>query len=334
MSALPLREGSEGSAVRDLRARLAALGFDCDGISDLPASFGPATAAALSAFQEQVGLEIDGVCGETTWAVLVESGYRLGDRQLYHRSPMMRGDDVADLQSRLGALGFDAGRADGIFGPNTATALVDFQRNVGLTGDAICGPDSVAAMHRLGPQRTAALPVEKVRERELRRRSTPGVAQRRIAVGHHGGLGALAHALHRVLRDAGAEILELHHPDGSFQAQAANRFDAEAFVVLRTGPSPANRAAYFKGRNFTSEPGLQLAQLAVEAVAPLLGVPGSTLGMRIPLLRETRMPTIMAELGPAREIVRQNQRIAEALMDALTTWTADPLIAHDAPQVV
>jgi N-acetylmuramoyl-L-alanine amidase len=332
MSDLPLRQGSEGEAVRDLQVRLAALGFDCDGIRDAPGCFGPATAAAVASFQENVGLDIDGVCGATTWAVLVEAGYRLGDRQLYHRAPMMRGDDIADLQSRLGALGFDPGRADGIFGPATAAAVADFQRNVGLTADGICGPESVAALQRLGAQRTAALPVAHVRERELRRGAAPGVAHRRIAVGHHGGLGALTHAVHRALRDAGAEVLELHHPDGSFQARAANRFEAEAFIAMRTSLGPRNRAAYFKGRNFTSDPGLQLAELVVESVAPILHQPGSTLGMRLPVLRETRMPTILAELGPAGELVRENQRIAEAIVGALTAWTADPLASRTVHQ--
>ena len=45
---------------------------------------------------------------------------------------MLRGDDVLDLQHQLNALGFDAGRDDGIFGPHTADALREFQRNVGV----------------------------------------------------------------------------------------------------------------------------------------------------------------------------------------------------------
>ena len=36
---------------------------------------------------------------------------------------MLRGDDVSELQRRLNALGFDAGREDGILGPETEAAL-------------------------------------------------------------------------------------------------------------------------------------------------------------------------------------------------------------------
>ena len=62
---------------------------------------------------------------------------------------MMRGDDVADLQLRLGALGFDAGRVDGILGPVTQTAIGEFQRNAGLVTDQVCGPETVEALVRL-----------------------------------------------------------------------------------------------------------------------------------------------------------------------------------------
>ena len=92
----------------------------------------PARAAAVEAFQHRRGLRVDGVCGAQTWWALVEAGFRLGDRFLYHRQPMMRGDDVAELQRRLSALGFDTGRVDGIFGDLTSRALAEFQRNLGL----------------------------------------------------------------------------------------------------------------------------------------------------------------------------------------------------------
>ena len=94
----------------------------------------------MRVFQEARGLRVDGVCGRDTWSSLVESGFRLGDRMLYLRHPMFRGDDVTELQRRLNALGFDAGREDGILGDDTTAALTEFQRNVGLTVDGVCGP--------------------------------------------------------------------------------------------------------------------------------------------------------------------------------------------------
>ncbi|MGD9754642.1 MAG: peptidoglycan-binding protein, partial [Acidimicrobiia bacterium] len=143
----------------DLQRRLAALGLGDDVQLDAAGSYGDGTTSAVRSFQARYGLDVDGAVSELTWSILVEAGYQLGDRQLYLRAPMMRGDDIADLQGRLGALGFDAGRADGIFGPLTAAALAEFQRNAGLSSDGICGPDTVEALHRLGPARTAAVMV-------------------------------------------------------------------------------------------------------------------------------------------------------------------------------
>ncbi len=103
----------------------------------------------MGRFQESAGLEPDGDCDTATWAALVETEFDLGTRLLCLRSPMMRGDDVGELQLRLGALGFDAGRVDGILGPMTQGAVGEFQRNAGLVCDEVCGPETVAALHRL-----------------------------------------------------------------------------------------------------------------------------------------------------------------------------------------
>ncbi|MGZ3457049.1 MAG: peptidoglycan-binding protein [Archangium sp.] len=51
-----------------------------------------------------------------------------------------RGPEVAELQRRLLAAGFDPGLADGIFGPRTETAVKAFQQSRGLVVDGIVGP--------------------------------------------------------------------------------------------------------------------------------------------------------------------------------------------------
>jgi putative chitinase len=62
-----LRRGANGSAVERLQRALAAAGFS-PGAAD--GRFGPATEAALIAFQRAHGLLADGVCGPLTWARL------------------------------------------------------------------------------------------------------------------------------------------------------------------------------------------------------------------------------------------------------------------------
>jgi len=325
MIALPLGPGSRGEAVVDLQRRLSSLALLTDE-ADTIGHYGPATVQAVRSFQHRYGLKVDGTCNELTWSILVEAGYHLGDRQLYLRAPMMRGDDIADLQGRLGSLGFDAGRADGIFGPATAAAVADFQRNAGITSDGICGPDTFAALHRLGPERTGALMVTQVRERERLRRATPGLSGRRIILGHTGA-PALIHALHRQLREAGASVLTLTHPDAPTQARMANAADGEVFLSIEVSADPANRIAYFKGVKFWSQPGHSLAQHIGDALHALLDHSPSVVGMRLPLLRETRMPAVIAEIGPAGLVVTRNEQLAGCFVAALVSWSSDPVTA-------
>src|SRR5271163_3882948 len=101
---LPLHPGDHGPTVVDLQTRLAELDVPAN---DPPGVYGPATTEAVLLFQRKRGLGASGTCDEWTWAALVEAGYHLGDRILYRQAPMLRGDDVAELQHRLSALGFD-----------------------------------------------------------------------------------------------------------------------------------------------------------------------------------------------------------------------------------
>ena len=50
-----------------------------------------------------------------------------------------RGDEVKTLQTQLNQLGYDAGKADGIFGTRTDNAVRAFQKAAGVTVDGIVG---------------------------------------------------------------------------------------------------------------------------------------------------------------------------------------------------
>jgi N-acetylmuramoyl-L-alanine amidase len=311
--------------VLDVRRRLAALGFDTS--ADGPGRYGPATEAAVRQFQEQRGLRIDGVCGEQTWSSLVEAGYRLGDRMLYLHAPMLRGDDVLTLQRTLGSLGFDAGRVDGILGPNTAAALQHFQRNAGLTTDGICGPATIEALERFTTNMGDSLTVGSVREAD-RLREPRDVRDRRVAVGEMGGLAALADAVGRALLDAGAVVAVLHQPDESTQASEANAFGAEAFIGLALRDQPGCQAAYYATEGFESVGGRHLAELALEEVPAELREEGAqAAGMRLAILRETRMPAVFCEIGPPALVVQRTAELAEGLARAIARWVTEPLVS-------
>lgn len=321
LEGLPLRRGTHGQAVADLRNRLAAVGQDAP--NDAPGIFGPLTEQAVRAFQAHRGLWVDGVCGSQTWEALVEAGHRLGDRLLYRRIPMIRGDDVADLQRRLGALGFDTGRVDGIFGDQTSLALADFQRNVGITVDAMLGRTTLEDLLRLQSRAGAdSQLVSGVRERESLRRARRSLAELEVAVGHPGGLDAVAAAVSQALVASGATVLTLLHPNGSRLAADANTAAVDIYLGLRVNPdNPGSTAAYYDGYRYQSHGGRRMAELIQAIVPQLLDLPNhGTKGMSVAVLRETRMPAVILELGPSWVVVQRSAELATGLCQAFATW--------------
>jgi N-acetylmuramoyl-L-alanine amidase len=304
-----LRRGSSGEAIRDLQTRLAALGH---GIGhDEPGELGPGTEAAVRAFQEARGLRVDGVVGRETWSTIVESGYALGDRLLYLRRPMFRGDDVADLQRRLNALGFDAGREDGILGEETHRGLVEFQRAMGGPADGICGSTTIAALARVGGFADGS--VATLREREQLRAEPGRLAERKIYVAATPGLAALGDLVTRGLLEAGAHaVLDASGADDSFVSEAANRYGADLFLALRTGDGEGCRCVYFSAGRYRSEPGFAIATAIQDALGSVLPVSIEVSGMAYSPLRETRMPAVVCELAPEGDVEAMRALVASA----------------------
>ena len=146
-----LREGMGGQDVLYTQDRLAALGY-LTGISD--GQYGAATKAAVLAFQKKNGLSADGVLGTNTRKRLFSEGAigaketsqpdGVGERKL---TLGMKGDDVKSVQKKLIALGYLTGKADGVYGTATESAIRRFQTRNGLTSDGICGEDTVKALY-------------------------------------------------------------------------------------------------------------------------------------------------------------------------------------------
>jgi N-acetylmuramoyl-L-alanine amidase len=320
---LLLRPGDAGDAVRDVQRRLQGTGVDVAG--DPSGTYGPATELAVRAFQERRGLRVDGICGPQTWSSLVEAGYALGDRLLYLHAPMLRGDDVYDLQRALGSLGFDAGRVDGIFGPRTLEALSGFQRNAGVTTDGICGPATLSALRRV--TRVGDAPtVAHLRELEHLRDAPRHLHGRRIAVGETGGLAALADTVGRALQDAGAHVWVLHHPDESAQATEANALNAEAFLSFAVRDEPGCATAFYATDGFESSGGRRLAELLLaEMPEAELGPHRGVQGMRLAILRETRMTAVLCEIGPPVRAVEHASVLVSGVTRALDSWARTPV---------
>lgn len=316
--------GSEGAAVTDLHRRLSEAGFAVDTSST--DSFCVATELAVRKFQESRGLEEDGMCGKQTWSALAEAAHRLGDRLIYLQSPMLRGDDVAELQQRLGALGFDPGRVDGIFGQDTRDALESFQRNAGLQPDAICGPNSVKSLRQLGG-RDRMDTVTEVRERELLRASQREMGECHIVVGEYGGLDGVVATICRALQSQCAQVHGLHHPDESHHAKQCNEIDATVYIGVKLRDEAGVAISYFETEGYVSYGGRHLAHLLADQISGQVDV--TCVGRRLPVLRETRMPAVVVRIGPPEALSQQAPALAQAISGALKTWVVEPVPTLD-----
>ncbi len=249
---------------------------------------------------------------------MVEAGWKLGDRHLYLRRPYLRGDDVVDLQGRLSRLGFDCGRVDGIFGPGTSAAVSDFQRNVGLASDGVVGHETFRSLQRLAARSASGQPVGEVRE-SLRLDAL--VAQPRLVVGHGDNLAPLARAIARAMRASGATVLLVDDLDPRINAQMANRYDAHAYVAL-SFESDDSWVAFYEVPGFSSVGGRRLA----ERISGRLGEGQCypVRGMRLPILRETRMPAVVIEFDPAHMTADRRPVVAASVVSAVREWCGGP----------
>jgi N-acetylmuramoyl-L-alanine amidase len=283
-----------------------------------------ATEHAVRLFQQRRGLSVDGIVGPETYRAITAARFRLGDR-LLSLSPghPFVGDDVAALQDRLLELGFDAGRADGVFGARTEEALRSFQKEYGLLADGACGPATLRALRQLGRLVVGGHP-QQLREREVLHRSGSSLAGKVVVIDPgHGGTdrGATSHGLEEAavaedlarrfegrLQASGVRTLLTRGPDtcptDAQRAELANDAGADLLISLHCdrAPSPQSNgvAAYHFGtdQGTTSTVGEHLASLVQrEVVARTDLLDCRVHGKTWELLRLTRMPAVRLELG-------------------------------------
>ena len=287
-------------------------------VEPLDGIFGSGTEAAVKDFQRDRSIDIDGICGPQTWDQLVEAGHRLGSRLLYLQSPPLRGDDVADLQRLLTSLGFPMSQIDGIHGQRTADALVDFQLNAGLVPDGVCGPITVDFLHRVGQRFGEAADITRLQEKQRFLNAGSELHGYKIVLAESGGLDAVVASLRRSLSDSGAEVLTTHHPDWSSHAQQANMFDADFCIGIEIRDE-GSAVCHFLGDHFESPTGKQLGSAVAENLQSI--VPGiSSQGMRLPLLRETRMPALLLRIDDVTALVRNHHTMSLVITDALRSF--------------
>jgi len=317
------RIGDEGAAVRDIQERLDALGFPTD--PDPSSVFSEGTREAVGEFQKARGLDVDGIVGPETWRSLYEAGYRLGDRMLFLRRPMMRGEDVSEIQSRLSSLGFDVGKVDGIFGPKTETAVVEFQHNRNLAEDGKAGPEVVTEIHLVtrGEMKEGR---QAVREREWLRRLPSTVAGARVYIdagcrdAHEASVAwDAASAAALALQELGGLPVLSRSQDGSLperlRAHRANVMGSDLIVAFQLSQDDEDSVFYFASEHSRSEAGELLARSVAAAVG------GKVEGRAGAMLKETRAPAVVVSRTKLDEEVGYS--VAEGLTQFFATAAAE-----------
>ena len=177
-SFVTLKNGTRGVAVTQLQTRLMSLGYDQslpDGI------YGAKTEAAVKAFQMRNNLLVNGIADYATQQALYSSDAVPADASAALPSPGVLqetlrigsvGSGVITLQTRLVALKYLKGTADGIFGTQTAQAVTAFQRKNGLKADGIAGSQTQAKLYGSNPQANDSTAVDPGKEEDTNTQST------------------------------------------------------------------------------------------------------------------------------------------------------------------
>ncbi|NEQ45263.1 MAG: peptidoglycan-binding protein [Leptolyngbya sp. SIOISBB] len=161
-----LRLGSTGNAVSELQGMLVLLGYLDDPVNG---RYQLTTEAAVKAFQMDAGLTDDGIVGPATWEKLLPNPSTEFTPPAVPETPAdgtetkpedeadtpvalpilrqgMVGPAVARVQESLRDRGFYDGAIDGIFGPATEAAVMEFQISTQLADDGVVGPATWQAL--------------------------------------------------------------------------------------------------------------------------------------------------------------------------------------------
>lgn len=132
MASMPtLRLYNQGPSVRILQMNLYGLNYNYNGLQ-ITGVFDSLTYDVVKDFQAENRLFPDGIVGPVTWSVLFGK--------------------VMRIQNKLNSLYFNSGTADGIFGPNTTSAVKRFQSVNGLIMDGVVNPRTRQKLFDPNPQ--------------------------------------------------------------------------------------------------------------------------------------------------------------------------------------
>ena len=116
--------------------------------------------------------------------------------------------------------------------------------------------------------------------------------------------------------------MSLDEPDAVAQATAANHFAADVYLGFESHTEPCAAVQFYRVPTFESAGGRSLAELIADHLALLDDLTPEVAGMRLPMLRETRMPAVQCVFGPVRVALERGPAIVAAVIEAVEQWVS------------
>jgi N-acetylmuramoyl-L-alanine amidase len=138
-------------------------------------------------------------------------------------------------------------------------------------------------------------------------------------------MSALTRAVTRDLRLCGASVISVDEPDARAQAAAANNFAAHVYLGFESQPDATGRVAYYAVPTFESAGGRSLAERLATGLAGPAELEPVPQGMRLQVLRETRMPAVLISAPAVRKIIDASKDVTLIVRNALESWAGKPL---------
>jgi N-acetylmuramoyl-L-alanine amidase len=347
-----IKQGLSGERVLDIQRRLRLLGYDL-GQTEIDGIFGKDTKKAVKKFQQDRGLLITGIVDFETWQELVDAGYKLGDRMIYLKEPPFRGDDVKKLQVMLKTLGFYKNNENGIFCRQTRSALIDFQKNMGLPSDGMVGDGTLNYLNSLKriieSRTTSNFPLVKNKQEKNR-------SEVKIILDY--GLDISDETKDEFYIKDKIYILKgiTDYCYGSFKKEgfvsfytvddlsqnfflsdrirSANKSDADILISVNLNYSANSNASgsstyFFKGLKSYSIPGKTIATLIQDMIIKNLGaIDCRTHGRSYAILKATSMISILVEPGFISNSAEREKLLSSDYQQTISGCICDATIAY------
>jgi N-acetylmuramoyl-L-alanine amidase len=120
------------------------------------------------------------------------------------------------------------------------------------------------------------------------------------------------------LREQYDDVMTVEESDATLHATSANSFQADVYVGIAASSAQHHEIVFYETEGFISPGGRRLA----DAIAAQLSESSSgqfvVNGMRLPILRATRMPAVLCVFG--QSLQPEFDVIASAVCTAVTGW--------------